>query len=225
MRTSTLYAFAIAAIAVTATLSAQQPQGTAPQGGAPAAGAPQAAPGPGQGQGRGGGRGGGRGLPAMLLTSTAWPDGGVVPAKYVGGQQGVSPALSWGNVPPGTVEFVLIMTDPEPSVPLGSATGDILHWLVAKIPAATTSLPEGAGAAQSTLLPEGARQIAAYRGPGAPATDPMHHYTLTIYALNAPLDLAPDATRASVMAAMEGKVLTRGMFGGRFHQTAAPAGQ
>ena len=46
----------------------------------------------------------------------------------------VSPALSWTNVPMGTVEFALIMNDPEP-VQRGSATADILHWLVAKIPA------------------------------------------------------------------------------------------
>lgn len=156
----------------------------------------------------------------MLLASTSWPDGGEIPAKYVGGPTATSPALSWGNVPAGTVEFVLIMTDPEATAPTGSATGNILHWLVAKIPATTLSLPEGAGAAQSTLLPPGARQIQAYRGPGAPATDPMHHYTLTIYALSAPLDLAPDANRDAVMAAMEGKVLTRGIFGGRFHQAA-----
>ena len=198
-------------------LAAQQTPPPAPQSTAPAG---AAAPGArGGAPGARGGAPGGRGLPAMLLTSTAWPDGGEIPVKHTGFQNGVSPALSWGNVPPGTVEFVLIMTDPEPSVPLGSATGDILHWLVAKIPGTTTSLPEGAGAAQTTLLPAGARQIQPYRGPGAPATDPHHHYTLTIYALNAPLDLAPDANRAKVMEAMEGKVLTRGLFIGRFHQT------
>jgi Raf kinase inhibitor-like YbhB/YbcL family protein len=134
---------------------------------------------------------------------------------------GISPALTWSNVPMGTVEFVLIMNDPEPVTPRGSATGDILHWLVAKIPATTTSLPEGAGSAGGQL-PAGARQIRAYAGPGAPAAGPMHHYTLTLYALNAPLELAENADRAAVMAAMEGKVLARGIFGGRFKQ-AAPA--
>jgi Raf kinase inhibitor-like YbhB/YbcL family protein len=123
----------------------------------------------------------------------------------------------------GTVEFVLIMNDPEPVRPALSATGDILHWLVAKIPATTTSLPEGAGAADSKMLPPGARLVQAYRGPGAPAAGPRHHYTLTLYALNAALDLPANADRAAVMAAMDGKVLGRGIFGGRFMQTAAPA--
>jgi phosphatidylethanolamine-binding protein (PEBP) family uncharacterized protein len=47
----------------------------------------------------------------------------------------------------------------------------------------------------------------------------MHHYTLTLYALNAALDLPADANRDAVMAAMEGKVLARGIFVGRFVQT------
>src|SRR5689334_15965889 len=88
-------------------LAAQQPQAAPPQGG---------------GQGQGGGRGGGRGRggPGMALTSTSWADGGEIPAKYAG-QMGVSPQLSWTNVPMGTVEFVLLMHDPEPVVPAGSA--------------------------------------------------------------------------------------------------------
>jgi len=151
----------------------------------------------------------------LTLTSTSWPDGGEIPVKYAGAGQSVSPALSWTNVPMGTVEFVLIMNDPEPVTPRGSATGDILHWLVAKIPATATSLPEGAGAAQPQL-PEGARQIQAYRGPGAPPAGPPHHYTLTLYALSAALDLPANAGRPEVVAAMEGKVLGRGIFNGRY---------
>jgi len=170
--------------------------------------------GPGGGGGRGGRGGGG---PGLALTSTAWTDGGEVPAKHAG-QQAVSPALSWANPPMGTVEYVLIMNDPEPVVPRGSVSGDILHWMVVKIPAATTSLPEGSPQPQ---LPAGARQLQTYRGPGAPAAGPRHHYTITLYALNAPLELAENATRADVMMAMEGKVLARAIFGGRFQQ--APA--
>lgn len=158
--------------------------------------------------------------PGLTLTSTAWADGGEIPAKYAG-QQGVSPALAWSSVPMGTVEFVLIMNDPEPVRPALSATADNLHWMVVKIPATTTSLPEGAGAAQSTSLPAGARQIQVFRGPGAGAAGPRHHYTFTLYALNAPLDLPATADRAAVMAAMEGKVLARGIFGGRFMQSPA----
>jgi Raf kinase inhibitor-like YbhB/YbcL family protein len=152
--------------------------------------------------------------PGLTLTSTAWEDGGVIPERHAGAQ-GVSPELSWSNVPQGTVEFVLVMNDPEPVRPAGSVRGDILHWMVVKIPGDVRSLPEGAGAEGSTLLPAGARQIQPYRGPGAPVP-PMHHYTFTLYALNAPLDLPENADREAVMQAMEGKVLARGIFTGRY---------
>jgi Raf kinase inhibitor-like YbhB/YbcL family protein len=191
----------VSTFAMSLGMAAQQP----PAGGAPGAGRGAAPAGPG-----------------LTLTSTAWSDGGEIPAKYAG-QMAVSPALSWSNVPMGTAEFVLIMNDPEPVRPALSVTGDILHWLVAKIPATTTSLPEGAGAADSKTLPAGARLVQPFRGPGAPAAGPRHHYTLTLYAVNAPLELAANADRAAVMAAMEGKVLARGIFNGRFMQTAAPA--
>jgi Raf kinase inhibitor-like YbhB/YbcL family protein len=202
-----LHAFFVALIGISAVgfVAAQQPPAGA------------------QGGGRGGGGARGPAVPGLMLTSTAWPDGSEIPPKHAG-QMGVSPALSWTNVPMGTVEFVLLMNDPEPVRPAGSVTGDITHWLVVKIPATATSLPEGAGAAQSTTLPAGARQVQPYRGPGAGPQGPPHHYTLTLYALNAPLEgLADSADRAAVMAAMEGKVLARGIFNGRFMQRPAAA--
>jgi Raf kinase inhibitor-like YbhB/YbcL family protein len=201
MKVSQMFApVLIGTFALAVAVAAQQPQG----GAAPA-----------------GGRGNAPAVPGLTLTSTAWPDGGEIPAKYAGAMA-VSPPLSWTNVPMGTMEFVLIMNDPEPVRPALSATGDVLHWLLAKIPATTTSLPEGAGAADSKALPAGARLVQPFRGPGAPAVGPRHHYTLTLYALNAPLELAANADRAAVMAAMDGKVLGRGIFNGRFMQTAAP---
>jgi Raf kinase inhibitor-like YbhB/YbcL family protein len=157
--------------------------------------------------------------------NSGWADGGEVPAKHAGGAAGqsISPALSWTNVPAGTVEFALIMNDPEPVRPANSFRGDILHWMILKIPASTTSLAEGAGNAYATTLPAGARLIRPYQGPGAPAAGPVHHYTITVYALNAPLDLPATLTqndRAAVEAAIEGKVLGRAIWVGRFKQPA-----
>ena len=47
-----------------------------------------------------------------------------------------------------------------------------------------------------------------YRGPGAPATGPQHHYTFEIYALDTKLDVAATAdafeTRTNVMKAIAG---------------------
>ena len=123
----------------------------------------------------GGQRAGGPPTPPLIMTSTAWQDGGVIPDKFTQatGPQAVSPALSWSQVPPGTQSFVLLLHDPEPVLNKGSKM-DITHWLVWNIPGTSTGLPEGVATGE---LPDGTRQVSlranAYMGPGAPA-GPYH---------------------------------------------------
>ena len=197
------------ALAVAVTLSAQ--------GGPPGGG--------GRGQGGGGGRGGGRGGgPPMAMTTTAFEDGGVIPAKFVGGM-GVSPELKWTNTPMGTQSFVLLMHDPD--VALGGNSLDVTHWLVWNIPGTATSLPEGMMAAAE--LPDGTRQVSlramGYMGPGAPANGPYHHYTFELFALDTKLDVPAAANaqeaaakREAVMMAMQGHIRGKAVVVGRFHQ-------
>jgi phosphatidylethanolamine-binding protein (PEBP) family uncharacterized protein len=74
----------------------------------------------------------------FTLTSAAFKDGEVVPAKYAGAHPGrncggdnVSPQLSWSNAPEKTKSFAMVMTDPEGGRGLGS-----VHWVAYGIPAA-----------------------------------------------------------------------------------------
>ena len=89
-----------------ATLSGS-PSAHAQQRGAnpPAQPAPPAQAGP-----RGGGRGRG-GVQVMTLVSSAWPDGGQIPAKYTQAGEDVSPALTWSGAPEGVVSYVLVVHD------------------------------------------------------------------------------------------------------------------
>ncbi|MFO1185287.1 MAG: YbhB/YbcL family Raf kinase inhibitor-like protein [Bauldia sp.] len=166
--------------------------------------------------------------PAMVLTSTSFPDGGQIPVKYtqagpgVAAGEGTSPALNWTNAPPGTQSFVLHVHDLEGA--RNKTTDDVLHWLVWPIPATTTSLPEGV--ARGAKLADGSYQVSAtgpvFRGPGAPATGPMHHYTFEIYALdNMPaVEPAADAyeTRTKVLAAIQGHILGKAVYSGLFRR-------
>jgi Raf kinase inhibitor-like YbhB/YbcL family protein len=172
--------------------------------------------------GRGGQRAGGPAGPAMTLTTPAFPDGGQIPAKYTQAGDQTSPALTWTNAPASTASFVLHMHDLE--VARNKTTDDQVHWLVWNIPPTATGLPEGVP--QGAELKDGSRQTSAsgpmYRGPGAPATGPMHHYTFEIYALDTRLDVAPAAdafeTRTSVMKAMQGHILGKAVYMGLFHR-------
>lgn len=151
----------------------------------------------------------------MTLTSTALADGGAMPAKHAQSGAEASPPLAWSNVPDSTRSFVLIMHDLDAAVNPG--TDDMLHWMVWNLPGSATSLPEGVPAG---VMPDSARQISAsgpyYRGPGAPANGPAHHYVFELFALDTTIDVpatgqSPQATRAAVLAAMAGHVRGKGV--------------
>jgi phosphatidylethanolamine-binding protein (PEBP) family uncharacterized protein len=59
-----------------------------------------------------------------------------------------------------------------------------------------------------------------YRGPGAAAAGPLHHYVFELYALDTTLDVRPTSdafeTRARVIAAMQGHILAKAVYGGLF---------
>jgi len=211
-----VFRLSLAVIALSAALVAAQ----TPQRGAQ----PPAAPGgPPDGRGGRGGRGGGRGaIPVMTLTSSAFADGGQIPAKYTQTGGEVSPPLAWSNVPEGVVSFALIVHDVDQAI--GNGTDDLLHWMLWNIPAATTSLPERVPVASQ--LPDGMRQISAtspgYRGPGALASGPAHHYVFELFALDAKIDVQPTAdafeTRAAVLKAIQGHILAKAVYGGLFRR-------
>lgn len=197
-------------------------QGAAPgaQGGAPGGGRQGGAPGGGRGQ---------RG-PALSVTSTAWPDGGEVPAKnaFSGGAAGmnVSPAFEFkwfqgANAadPPATLQTYAVIFHDMSNPGRGGTTPDTLHWTAWNIPGTAKSLAEGLPAGD---LPDGTRQGpgirgGSYFGPGAGA-GPFHHYVFEFYALDTKLDLPANATREQLLAAMEMHVIGKAAFFGRYHQ-------
>lgn len=202
--TSSLLALTMGAT-LAAALAAQGGQGAQPAQGAQA----------GRGAGRGGGRGGFN-LPPLLMETDAFPDGGIVPPKYVG-RGGIQPGFKFSNAPQGTVSYAIIFHDLD--VALQGNTGDVLHWIAWNIPASANGIPEG-------KLPEGAVQGAnitgqpSYMGPGAPAGPRYHHYVFELYALNANLDLPATASRDDLLKALQGKVVAKAAYVGRFRNEA-----
>ena len=137
--------------------------------------------------------------PPMTLTVSGFSDGGQVPVKFsqaapgAAPGEGTSPAIAWTNTPAGTQSFVLHMHDMD--VARNKTTDDQVHWVVWNIPATATGLPEGVP--KGAQLADGSYQISAtgqmYRGPGAPATGPQHHYMFEVFALDTKLDVQPAA--------------------------------
>ncbi len=181
--------------------------------------------------GRGGRGGGGRGaVQNMTLVTTAWPDGGMIPLRYTQAGPEISPAIQWSGAPQGVASYVLIFHDADGVV--NNSTDDTLHWLVWNIPGSATSLAQARP--DGFELPDGIRQISVsgsrYRGPGAPASGPLHHYVMELYALDTMLDIKVNpqgpqepnpntqAIRTSIMQAMVGHIRGKGAYLGLFHR-------
>jgi hypothetical protein len=108
-----------------------------------------------------------------------------------------------------------------------------LHWLVWNIPGTAVSLQQGVP--DGFEVEGGIRQISIsgsrYRGPGAPAAGPLHHYILELYALDTKLDnIKVDAqgpqqpnpsavaVRQQVIQAMLGHIRGKAAYVGLFHR-------
>ena len=147
-----------------------------------------------------------------------------VPEEYTANVFGctggnISPALRWSGAPAGTKSFVITLFDPD--VPdTGSGWW---HWVVYDVPAKVNSLPKGAGAEHSSMLPAGTQQGRtdlgndAYHGPCPDKGQPPHHYKFTIYALSVEkLDVPPEASGAMVTSTAKESVLGKAVFIARY---------
>ena len=165
----------------------------------------------------------------LSVTSPAWPDGGEVPMRFASRGENKSPAFdfhwSLGLTPasaPDTLKsYAVVFRDMENST--NKTTVDTLHWTAFNIPGTAKGLPEGLG---SGTLPDGTRNgpgIATMRGgpgnyfgPGA-GPGPFHHYVFEFFALDTMLDLPATATRDDLLKAMDGHVIGKAAYVGRFH--------
>ena len=167
---------------------------------------------------------------AFWVTTTAWPDGGEVPMRHSGRGDNKSPAFEFhwnlgtnpATAPENLKTYAVIFHDLENSS--NKTTADTLHWCAFNIPGTAKGLPEGLGSGD---LPDGTRNgpgIAsarggnppAYFGPGA-GPGPIHHYVFEFYALDTKLDLPANTTREDLLKAMDGHVIGKAAWFGRFH--------
>jgi Raf kinase inhibitor-like YbhB/YbcL family protein len=156
-------------------------------------------------------------VPSFTVTSADVEQGGrFAPAQHSGmmgvpGGEDRSPQLSWSGAPEGTRGFAVTMYDPDAPTMSG-----FWHWAVTDIPATTTSLPSGAGAAGSGLLPDAAVQLPndarapQYIGAAPPAGHGEHRYFVTVHALDTDhIEIPADGTPAYLGFLIAGHILGR----------------
>ncbi|MBJ8337582.1 YbhB/YbcL family Raf kinase inhibitor-like protein [Antrihabitans sp. YC3-6] len=139
-------------------------------------------------------------LPTFTLTSSDVADGEPLGNDQVSGILGaggrdLSPQLSWSGFPEQTKSFAVTVYDPDAPTASG-----FWHWVVANIPASTTSLLKGSGTDATLGLPQGAVTLRSdaglnrYVGAAPPAGHGPHRYFIAVHAVDVEeLDVTADS--------------------------------
>ncbi len=150
-------------------------------------------------------------LPNLSLSSKWFANGGKLPTRCSIDGEGVPPPLTWSDPPPRTRAFALICEDPDAPAP-----APFVHWLVYGIAPGARSLDTTLGVdareGKNSKLQTGFTPAAPPPGHG------VHHYHFQLFALDAPLGLAPGEGRAALLDAMEGHILAFGELVGTYER-------
>jgi len=144
---------------------------------------------------------------SLILSSSAFLDGGEIPRRFTCEGDDLSPDLAWSGVPGGTRSLVLLVDDPDapdPNAP--KMVWD--HWLLYNLPPHSMGLPDGV---PEPDLPAGTRQgvnswgCTGYGGPCPPIG--RHRYFHILYALDVVLPDLGEPNKNHLLAAMEEHIL------------------
>ena len=156
---------------------------------------------------------------SMAVTSTKFNATRRIPRQYSCTREGISPPISWGEAPAGTMSLALVVDSNQHAGP------PWVHWVLWGIPADAQSLPEevpntalapsvGPNAAQGT-------NTEAKIGWTGPCPSPVllsrgHQesavatYTFKLFALDTELTLGTETTKNDLLEAIDGHILAGG---------------
>jgi Raf kinase inhibitor-like YbhB/YbcL family protein len=152
---------------------------------------------------------------AFTVKSPDFANGADIPSQFTCSGEDRSPALDWSGAPSETKSFALIVDDPDAPV------GTWVHWVAFNIPGSSRALPSAVE--KKAQLADGTQQgmndfpKVGYNGPCPPPGKP-HRYFFKLYALNDRLTLGSGATKSALEKAMEGHILGKAEWMGRFRR-------
>jgi Raf kinase inhibitor-like YbhB/YbcL family protein len=158
----------------------------------------------------------------IQLSSSAFQPGQLIPKKFTGEGDDVSPAVSWKGLPDGTKQLALICDDPD-----APGKDPWVHWVIYGIAPNVTSLPEAVLQDERPAAPAGAVQgknswpdgeNIGYRGPMPPKGHGTHHYHFRLYALDVALSLEPGLDKYELLEKLKGHVLGEGEIIGTYER-------
>lgn len=149
---------------------------------------------------------------AFRLFSSAFSEGGFIPALHSCQGADLSPSLEWSGEPAETRSFTLIVEDPD------APAGTWCHWLLYDIPPKVHDLAQGYKPGKLGLSGVNDFGKPGYGGP-CPPKGGAHRYIFKLYALGVPtLGLPPGANRVELQQAIQGHSLAQAEYMGRYQR-------
>jgi Raf kinase inhibitor-like YbhB/YbcL family protein len=142
----------------------------------------------------------------MKISSSAFQDGGKIPANFTCDGTNTNPGLQLEGVPAEAKSLVLIVDDPD------APSGLFTHWLVWNLDPKTTGISEGASA--KGVQGKNDFGKSGYGGPCPPSGS--HRYYFKLFALDTDLNLPAGSERPQLDAAMKGHIIGQGQLMARY---------
>ena len=152
---------------------------------------------------------------AFKLTSSAFAEGGAIPAKYTCDGAEASPPLAWSGVPAGAKSLALVVDDPDAPDPKAPKMTWV-HWVLYDIPPGATGIAEGAKPPAGTKDGVNDWGRTGYGGPCPPIG--RHRYFHKLYALDTLLPDLKRPSKAQLQAAMRGHVIAEARLIGTYQK-------
>jgi Raf kinase inhibitor-like YbhB/YbcL family protein len=150
---------------------------------------------------------------SITVTSASFPPNSPIPTKYTEDGENISPPLAWTGVPSGTVELALIVDDPDAPRP-----EPWVHWIVCKMPATATNLPEAVPRDSDLLQGANTWGRIGYDGPAPPKGHGTHHYHFRLYALNGAIKAQRGVDKNTLLKLMTGHIIAQGELIGTYER-------
>jgi Raf kinase inhibitor-like YbhB/YbcL family protein len=151
------------------------------------------------------------------ITSSAFAPGAALPVRFTADGEGVSPPLSWHQVPGDTAALALIVEDADSPTP-----APLVHAIVVDIDPREVTFVEGtfSGAPETATekLGRNSYLMLGWLPPDPPPGHGVHRYAFQIFALGAGEPLSQTPGRGELAAAIRKRSLGRGCLIGTYQR-------
>ena len=151
----------------------------------------------------------------MVLKSSSFIMGGMIPSRFTCDGENVSPSLEWSEFPARVKSFALVCDDPD-------APGkEWVHWVYFNIPSDKNGIPENVSADERPSIGgvQGRNDFGKIGYGGACPPSGTHRYFFRIFALDTVLMLAPGTSKDQLMKGMYGHIIAEAELMGKYSRS------